>query len=876
MPRSIQRSFAGGEIAPSLYGRADQAKYQTGAKTVLNYMVQRYGGVQNRTGGQFIAEVKDSADEARLVPFVFDEDNSYVVEFGDLYCRFIKVGAQLGGPYEIVSPYAHTDLAELKFVQLGDVMTICHKDYPPYELKRFGDVSWTLTAKSFQPEIAFPRNMALSSITAGTNTYYYCATAISAATGEESLISNEGTTGGVISAATQASECAITCSNATPTLQDGDVILIEGITGMTELNDHRFSIYDVQVAGTTTFKLTGIDSTNFTAYSSGGTIQIIGSVATSAAVPTAGDPHIIQFDDVPGAAYYNVYRRSSKSDPWGLIGTAEQVTPAVGTVQFNDTGFTPDTAFQPPVYAEPFRFPGDYPSVPAYHQQRLFLASTTNNPETVWASRVGRFNDFSISSPLQDDDALEFIMAGGTINEVRHMLDLGVLVVLTSGGEWTVDAGGAALAPTTVQAKQQTYHGSSNVAPVIIGNNALFVQARGRIVRDLRFQFESDGYNGQDLTIYAHHLFRGKDLTVKSWAFQQAPQAVLWTVQDSGDLRGLTYIPEHQLWGWHRHETRTGEKFLDVVSVPESQTVEQDDDTIREDFIYYLVERTVDGNTVKYIERLPSRERANELRHMKFLDSHLTYDGENLTNAGYDDSATATLTGSGWTPEDTLTLTMSAATFSGTAADVDNGMWLTDPADDTVRIFVRITAHNSTTVCSVKPTSDVPAGLQATATTVWSYAVDQVSGLDHLEDEEVWILAEGFVETPLTVASGSITLPRAYSLIHVGLHYLADLETLDAESTQQETLIPRKKRINEITLLVEDTRGLWAGPDEDNLREFKQRDTEDYTEPIALETGPVSLTVRGKWRDHSRTLVRQVDPLPATILAIVPTGFVGE
>jgi len=90
-----QKSFSAGEIAPALFGRVDQSKYQTGARTMRNMIVMRHGGATNRSGTQFVSEVKDSTKLVRLVPFVFNVEQTYILEFGDLYLRVILDGAQV-------------------------------------------------------------------------------------------------------------------------------------------------------------------------------------------------------------------------------------------------------------------------------------------------------------------------------------------------------------------------------------------------------------------------------------------------------------------------------------------------------------------------------------------------------------------------------------------------------------------------------------------------------------------------------------------------------------------------------------------------------------------------------------------------------------
>jgi hypothetical protein len=95
MGTTIQRSFAGGEISPSIYGRVDQAKYSTGARTLRNFIVGRHGAAISRAGTEFVAYTKHRLKTARLIPFVFSSDQTYVIELGDQYMRLHKNGAQI-------------------------------------------------------------------------------------------------------------------------------------------------------------------------------------------------------------------------------------------------------------------------------------------------------------------------------------------------------------------------------------------------------------------------------------------------------------------------------------------------------------------------------------------------------------------------------------------------------------------------------------------------------------------------------------------------------------------------------------------------------------------------------------------------------------
>ncbi len=144
----IQPSFSGGEIAPSLYGRIDMAKYQVALRKCDNFIVRQYGGVENRPGTQFIAAAKYPDRKCRLIPFQFSTVQTYALEFGHNYMRVIKDGGLVLTTgdviYELATPYTENDVFGLKFTQSADVMTIVHPSYPPKELRRYAHDNWQI------------------------------------------------------------------------------------------------------------------------------------------------------------------------------------------------------------------------------------------------------------------------------------------------------------------------------------------------------------------------------------------------------------------------------------------------------------------------------------------------------------------------------------------------------------------------------------------------------------------------------------------------------------------------------------------------------------------------------------------------------------
>jgi len=824
----IQRSFAGGELGPAVYGRADQVKYQTGLRTCRNFIIRKEGGVENRTGTKFIKEVKDSSVKTYFGKFIYNDDQTYVIEAGNLYFRFIREGAQIvvsgvtawsnatayiigdlasrlgvnyycilghtnqqppnatywypltGAIYEIPTPYVTADIPDIQAFQQGDIVTLMHPSYDTRELRRTGHTAWTLSTITFAPSIAAPSGLANTGAV-GSAGDAWVVTTIKAETFEESIAS----------------------------------------------------------AATTT------DDT------------------ASASVPIT-----ITWTQVTGAQEYGVYKL--KNGVYGFIGTAGDS----GSPSFEDAGVDPDMSITPPLTRNPFSGADNRPSTGTIYQQRRMFFNTNNNPEGAEGSRSGMYSNFSKSSPLQDDDAISFTVASKKVQAIRHAVELDRLVLFTASGVRLVrgnqDGSLLATQPPNIEPVYGT-GGANKMPPIVIGNSALYVQARSGIVRDLRADI-TQGYAGRDLTVFAPHLFRGRTLT--RWDFAETPNSVVWIARSDGTLLGLTYLREHEIWGWHRHDT-DGE-FEDVVCVPEDDN----------DAVYVIVKRTIDGSTKRYIERLadPFIEAVDDITTDAFyLDCGLTYNGWNI-GATTMEVSTAT----DWTYEDELTIEASAGFF--VAGDPGNSIVIYTVDGDGERHEVTIIISEYTDSTHVKgfAIETVPALLRDVALATWGKGVDQLSGADHLEGKDVAVFADGHViaspnnadYTTITVTAGVVSLANPYVVIHAGLGIMADFETLDMD-VNGEQLRDKKKNMVGVSMLVESSRGVFAGPsfeldEAGNTQLYElQPEIDVDSDTVPFRTGLIEIGIKSTWQETGRFCVRQVEPLPLAILSVIPHGHIG-
>lgn len=533
MPQTIQRSFTSGEIAPSLQSRADIIKYATGLNLCENFFIRAQGGAYSRPGFKFIGELDDSSKVARLIPFSFNVEQSYILVFEHLKMRVIKDGGYVlagGGPaiFELAMPYTEAQLSRLGYAQSADVLTIVHPDHDPKNLNRLAHDNWTLTTIDYASSVVAPVISSVVSIGLGCGSYAknytYVVTAVDAA-GVESLAS--------ASSALSTDSLSTTCANR------------------------------------------------------------------------------ITWGAVADADYYRVYKDpSDNTGVYGWIGDSNGLT-------FDDFNIAPVGSDAPPEDRQPFIDAGNKPSVVNFYQQRQIFCNTINEPQVTFTTQTANFSSLRTSNPARDDDAITFTIAAQQVNEIRHLISIDALILLTSGGEWIVSEGSdKVLTPSTIGVRPQSYNGASWVKPVIINSTALYLQEKGARLRDLGYEFSSDKYTGNDLSLMSEQLFEGYEIL--DMAYAQEPYGILWCIRDDGVLLGLTYQKEHQVWGWHHHTTDGEFESLAII------------DEDGRDALYVIVKRTIDSVTKRYVERLEKRETL--LPEDAFcVDSGLTYSGAPAT-----------------------------------------------------------------------------------------------------------------------------------------------------------------------------------------------------------------------------------------------------
>lgn len=303
--------------------------------------------------------------------------------------------------------------------------------------------------------------------------------------------------------------------------------------------------------------------------------------------------------------YYRVYK-AHESGSYGFIGETDSTS-------FTDDGFQPDYSDAPIEAYDPFDGAGDYPARLGFWEQRLWMGRTGNNPNALFASRTADFENMDFARPQRENDSIAMSISTGESNLIEAIIPLDRLLIGTSDNIFSLfGPNDGILVPTPPPgAKRHVGRGIAQPKPVVIGENAFYQPRVESGVRSLGYTFEVDGYKSSDVSIFAPHLFQNR--RIKRWAYQAEPVSVVWMVMDDGDVLAFTWEAEQQVWGFT--EIDLGGLALDVAAIPEGE----------ETRVYFVVEREINGETVRYIEIL-NRIKWTDFKQASHLDASRIYE----------------------------------------------------------------------------------------------------------------------------------------------------------------------------------------------------------------------------------------------------------
>ncbi|MER8979251.1 hypothetical protein [Mesorhizobium sp. M0870] len=628
----IQDTFVRGEISPRLHARATLDLYRAALSRCTNLVTLPHGGIRKRGGTYFVNEVKTSSKKTRVIPFIFSADQAYALEFGDQYIRVFAYGARVG-TVEVASPYLEADLFDLTYVQSADQMWITHRDYPPKVITRTSHTTWTLEDFEFLDGPYDPVNDTATTLTPSDTGHL-----------TPQMTSNTTPSGTASTGSGSASAWQMFDRDKTQ-----DIEIASGGDGYIRFRNAGGVQRVVDAYWITTSRVATGDYDFFTAWelqgSNDGTNWVTLDTRTGELGWGNGETRFYDFTNKSAFEYHQLVFSGGGGDDAVVTVSAELAMHIAASDQtpFDLTassiiGINDDGGFQPSDVGRSIRLlgadgiwrwakitsrtsttvvkvilyghalpnmnpitrwrlgtfvPGKYVESGSLYEERLAFSRKFS----VYASATGDFDNFALGE--EDDDALEFIQAGGgQANDIVWIADSdGALLIGTSGGVRALSGSGIdeALTPSSFKNRRSRTFGCARIRPVDAGQSFLYVTRSGRSIAELT-ETQPGRFASDDIGQVSEHIPKKGVIEL---AFQTDPDPVLWFPTADGQLGGYTHQPSQDVRGMHVHRfggTFTGSEWALVESAIVTPGQDGNDD------LWLVVKRTIGGVTKRLIE----------------------------------------------------------------------------------------------------------------------------------------------------------------------------------------------------------------------------------------------------------------------------------
>lgn len=915
----LKSSFAGGELSPSMYGRTDIAKYDSGAAVLRNFFVLRYGGAANRPGFKFIAQTYNNK-KAVLIPFMYSTDQNYIVEITAGRCQFYTDGGIVvkedGTPYSIENFFTDKDLedaAKIKYTQSADVLFIVHPAHAPMTLTRYGSLDWRFEAMDITGGPFDASNFNSAYIvtktqqwtTPGTYTVHIPAGIDSieykiAGAGGGGGGGNHMSHGPYLYGGNGGSGELLTGKMTVTSNSDYQVIVGAGGSGGVGVK-YSDSQTSGESGGNSSFGnisargggggyrattpsysssdgewIGGSDGANGTSYGAGGAggngtgwsgtagsggngwVEILYSASI-------GDNTTVEASDVYGditlTASDDIFAKSDEGSLFALTHFLE-TDYKKGTPSSTGGNLQVSVLPKSNVYVESFGFWDGNFSLEKYDPVSLQWVN-------VRTQSGNRSQNYSLTEENTSESIASYRVTSTEFNtgvwSGENEKQRGYITIQSIGGDYT----GHVLI-------------TEYVSPTVVKGTVKKQLASTDETRDFAFA----AWNGEKGYPSATGFYEDRLVFAGSKGFPQT----FWTSKTGDYYNFGTSIPSADddgitatLNGGQMNGIKAiiafGEMLLltaggefkvsgggkaitgsNVLSQPQEYRGVSDVNpvTIGSRIIYVQHQ----GNIIRDLAYSYDVDKYTG-DDLNLLASHL-FEGHKIISMTYQQIPNSIvwcvrddglLLGLTYIKEQDIYAWHQHTTAGGKFVSVCNIGGATE--DKLYAVIERGGQYYVEIMESRDKSTNVEDQFFVdSGITYEGEPAGEISGLEHLEGYTVAILADGNVLPRQTVENGKVLLGNKYKKVHVGLPIDAEIKTLPIDFTAQDgTYLSRKKRIATVTLLLKDSRGGLFGMKENELDEFKWRSNEAYGEPISLQTGKFKVTIKSATYDETQQII---------------------
>lgn len=477
------------------------------------------------------------------------------------YCR-----VESAGEVVLDTPWATNDLSKIRYKQSGDVIFVACEGVPQKRIERRGTNSWSVVdyvanQGPFRIGNSSPVTMVSSALTGNVTLTTSAPTFKATNVGGLYAIDSTGQ--------------AVTASIAAADVYT-DPIRVSGI------------------AAGRTFGITvsGVWSATITLQRSVGAIGAWVDVASyttnqSTTLSDTLDNQIIYYRiGIKPANYTSGTAVCSLAYSAGTIKGIARVTGYVSPTQVYAEVVKAFGALTPTVdWAEgAWSYRRGYPSAVGIHEGRVWWAGKDKVNGSV-SDDFANFDD----SVTGDSGPISRSIGAGPVDTINWMLESQQLLVGAQGAELVCRSSslGEPLTPTNFNMKEATSRGSRGVAAKV-DTSAMFVDRSGSRVYELEYDTVGTTYTAVDLTAIVPEI---GEPSIVQIGVQRRPDTRIHFVRSDGKVALLVFDKAEDVKAWVLIETDG--VVEDVVVLPGDE----------EDKVYYTIARTINGATVRYLEK---------------------------------------------------------------------------------------------------------------------------------------------------------------------------------------------------------------------------------------------------------------------------------
>lgn len=900
-----QRSFNGGEVAPSMYARIDDGKYQSGLALCKNFLVEPQGPITIRPGFAYVNKTKQQDQAPRLIPFTYSNDQTMVLEFGDKYIRFHTQGQTLldsdGDPYEVETPYSIDDVFDIHYVQSGDVLTLVHPSYHPTELRRYGAADWRLEQINFASVLSAPTNLKVTTTGSGGGKYTreYAVTALLSDGSQESARS-----------ASFEIQCYPYGDGAYNTITwdavDGAGLYrvyrneggVWGYIGQTD----RLTIRDENIDPDASITPPIYDEVFLNA----GGIE-------SVEVLTQGEGYYGQrgISVIPDTIFTIVNPNDITNDVIGDFVLLPFFNPSTGAVS-NKSSLNRFVEYYLPTYMDYNHKPGEEGLFGVYDLEGKGSGAVVKarfsyqEPKKHWIFL--RLESIEILNPGSGYVKPRLYFWTGTNRDgngywyVIAYCDLGVMSDVESISLEVEDetGSGAVLKPVISDGKIIAVNvvsggqGYTNPTIKVVSANGSGATFKATINKTGDYPsavsyFEQRRWFAGTYT-KPSNMWATKSGTESDMSFSLPSQdddriAVRVAARDANRIQHI--VPLAQLMTLTAAaEWRISPLNSDAIT-PSSMSVRPQS---------YIgannVQPLVVSNTMIY-----AASRGGHLRECGYsyeasgyisndicLRASHIFDNDQIVDLAYAKAPWPII----WAVNDkgnliAMTYVPEQQVGGFSTIETTNGLFrsccvVAEGEEDILYCVVEriITGRKHYYIERMNQrqytTLDRSVFLDSSGTYVGEPKTE-VTGLDWLEDQKVCVVSDGSVEGYQFVKNGKVKLKMASSYVHVGIPFTADAQTLPVAVALQDGSYGsgHEKNVRSISLRVINSSGIKAGPDFENLEEYPARSIEYAGNPPDPINDEIDVPIAGTWNKYGQVCIRQENPLPLKIISVTTT-----